>query len=150
MKSYTLRHQVWLPRPRSEVFAFFSQAENLEQLTPPWLRFQIVTPRPIQLREGATIEYALRLRGIPVRWLTVIERWDPPNEFTDVQIKGPYRLWRHTHRFTESGGGTQMEDIIEYALPLGILGQIVNRVQVSRDLAKIFAYREQQVRELFR
>ena len=88
------------------VFDFFSRAENLEQITPPWMRFKMLTPLPIEMKPGATIAYALRVRGFPIGWLTEIERWDPPHEFVDVQAKGPYKLWRHTHRFIESGGGT--------------------------------------------
>lgn len=130
------------------VFDFFSKAENLEALTPPWLQFRIMTPQPIEMRQGATIAYQLRVRGIPVRWLTEIELWSPPYEFVDVQLKGPYRLWHHTHRFEECDGGTRIVDIVRYALPFGPLGRLVHRLRVARDLAKIFDYREQRVRAL--
>ena len=95
-----------------KVFDFFSRAESLETLTPPWLRFRIETPQPIQMRQGATIAYRLHVRGVPLRWLTEIEIWRPPYEFVDVQVKGPYKLWRHIHRFVECDGGTRIVDIV--------------------------------------
>jgi len=144
----TLRRELWVPNPISEVFDFFSRAENLERITPPWMQFKILTPLPITMKPGATIAYALRVHGIPMRWLTEIERWNPPFEFVDVQAKGPYKLWRHTHRFSEVRGGTLIEDVVEYALPFGWIGRLVHRLQVSRDLAKIFDYRTQRVQAL--
>jgi ligand-binding SRPBCC domain-containing protein len=144
----TLRCELWVPNPLSEVFEFFSRAENLERITPPWMQFKILTPLPITMKQGATIAYALRVRGIPMRWLTEIERWNPPFEFVDVQAKGPYKLWRHTHRFSEVRGGTLIEDVVEYALPFGWIGRVVHRLQVRRDLAQIFDYRTQRVQAL--
>jgi len=144
----TLRRELWVPNPISEVFDFFSRAENLERITPPWMQFKILTPLPITMKPGATIAYALRVHGIPMRWLTEIERWNPPFEFVDVQAKGPYKLWRHTHRFSEVRGGTLIEDVVEYALPFGWIGRLVHRLQVSRDLAQIFDYRTQRVQAL--
>src|SRR5271165_6735093 len=129
MKTYTLDRELWVPYPLAVVFDFFSRAENLEQLTPPWLGFRILTPLPVQMNPGAKIAYSIRLHGIPIRWLTEIERWDPPHEFVDVQIKGPYKLWRHTHQFSEVNGGTSIVDTVEYALPFGLLGQFANWLQ---------------------
>lgn len=149
MTVYNLKRELWVPRPLPEVFEFFSRAENLQTITPPWMHFQIVTPGPIEMREGASIAYALRVRGFPLRWLTVIEKWNPPFEFIDVQAKGPYKLWRHTHRFVERDGGTLITDSVDYALPFGILGRLTHRFQVARDLAAIFDYRQQRVRDLF-
>jgi ligand-binding SRPBCC domain-containing protein len=149
MKVYTLRRELWIPHPVSAVFDFFSRAENLEQITPPWMRFQILTPQPIQMREGATIQYALRVRGIPFRWLTEIDRWNPPHEFVDVQVKGPYRLWRHTHTFSPLHAGTSIVDMVEYALPFGLLGRLIHRLRVARDLSRIFDYRRQRIDSLF-
>jgi ligand-binding SRPBCC domain-containing protein len=144
----TLRRELWVPNPLSEVFEFFSRAENLERITPPWMQFKILTQLPIEMKQGVTIAYALRVRGIPMRWLTKIEQWNPPFEFVDVQAKGPYKLWRHTHRFSEVRGGTLIEDIVEYALPFGWIGRLVHRLQVSRDLALIFDYRTRRVQAL--
>jgi hypothetical protein len=132
----------------SSAFDFFSRAENLERITPPWMRFRILTPPPIKMKKGATIAYALRVRGIPLQWLTEIERWNPPYEFIDDQAKGPYKFWRHTHRFSEVDGGTLIVDIVEYALPFGLMGRLVHRLQVARDLSRIFDYRAQRVQAL--
>lgn len=143
MNTYTLQREMWVPNSVTAVFDFFSRAENLERITPPWMRFRILTPPPITMKQGATIAYALRVRGIPLRWLTEIERWNPPYEFIDTQIKGPYKIWRHTHRFSEAAGGTLIVDIVEYALPFGLIGRLVHRLQVARDLSLIFDYRAQ-------
>ncbi len=147
--TYTLRRELWLPHPQTEVFDFFARAENLEQITPPWMHFKILTTLPIQMKQGANIRYAIRVRGIPLRWLTEIELWNPPYEFVDRQIKGPYKLWRHTHTFSTVRGGTSMVDKVEYTLPFGVLGRLVHSLQVRRDLAGIFDYREQRIRERF-
>jgi len=148
MRAYTLQRELWVPNSLSAVFDFFSRAENLERITPPWMRFRILTPLPITMKQGATIAYALRFRGIPLRWLTEIERWNPPYEFIDTQARGPYKIWRHTHQFSEAAGGTLIVDIVEYALPFGIVGRMVHRLQVARDLSGIFDYRAQRVQAL--
>ena len=144
MTVYKLNRELWVPRPLPDVFEFFSRADNLQRITPPWMMFRILTPGPIEMREGAMIAYALRVRGIPLRWLTQIERWNPPFEFIDIQTKGPYKLWRHTHRFSEVEGGTLIVDTVEYALPFGVLGRLAHRIQVAQDLSRIFDYREQR------
>jgi ligand-binding SRPBCC domain-containing protein len=149
MSLYTLYRELWVPHPLPEVFDFFSRAENLELLTPPWLRFRMLTLPPIHMQQGGTIEYALRIHGIPVRWLTEIEHWNPPYEFIDVQLKGPYRTWRHTHRFTAVEGGTSIVDMVRYELPLGMLGRMAHRLQVARDLSRVFDYRAGRVRDRF-
>ena len=148
MSTYLLQRELWIPKPLSTVFDFFSRAENLERITPPWMSFRILTPLPITMKQGAQIAYVLRVRGIPLRWLTEIERWNPPFEFVDVQARGPYRLWRHTHRFSELGRGTLILDQVEYALPFGIVGRMVHWLQVARDLSAIFDYRAQRVQAL--
>lgn len=149
MTIYTLQREIFVRRPLAEVFEFFSRAENLERITPPWMHFRILTPPPIQMREGATIAYALRVRGIPLGWLTEIERWNPPHEFVDVQVKGPYKLWRHTHRFLALQDGTSIVDRVRYALPFGLLGRLVHRMMVARDIDQIFDYRARLVQSLF-
>ena len=105
---HTLRREQSIPRPIDEVFAFFSNARNLEAITPRWLGFRILTPEPIRLQQGTEIQYRLTLRGIPVRWTTGIRIWDPPSRFVDVQLHGPYQLWHHSHRFTSDGAATRM------------------------------------------
>ncbi len=148
MHIYDLRQEQWVPRAIEEVFGFFSDAGNLEQITPPWMHFQIVTPRPIELLAGAVIEYRLRWRGIPLRWISEIAQWQPPRRFVDLQVRGPYALWRHTHEFVPKGAGTLLTDQVQYALPLGPLGRLAHRLAVRRNLEAIFAYRAQRVAAL--
>lgn len=150
MTVYKLRRELWVPHALPAAFDFFTRAENLERITPPWLQFRILTPPPIKMKQGATIAYALRVRGIPLQWLTEIERWNPPFEFIDVEARGPYKSWRHTHRFSEVEGGTSIVDIVDYALPFGLLGRLVHRLQVADDLADILDYRAQRVEALLR
>jgi ligand-binding SRPBCC domain-containing protein len=147
-RTYLIEREQWLNRPIDEVFAFFGDARNLEAITPELLRFSVLTPGPIAMGVGARIEYRLRWRGIPLRWTTIIQAWDPPHRFVDAQLKGPYRLWHHTHTFEEQRGGTLMRDEIRYQLPLGWLGAMMHRVRVRRDVEAIFDYRAQRVGEL--
>jgi ligand-binding SRPBCC domain-containing protein len=145
MEIFHFRSRLLVPRPRAEVFEFFASALNLEEITPPWLRFKIVSPLPIQMREGTQIEYRLKLRGIPVGWRTRITAWDPPKCFVDEQVSGPYRVWIHEHRFMEEEGGTACEDHVQYAPPGGAL---INSLFVGRDIRKIFAYRSDRLRTI--
>jgi ligand-binding SRPBCC domain-containing protein len=138
-----------LPVPPEEAFEFFGEARNLEAVTPGWMRFQIVSLEASQLEEGALIGYRLRVRGIPVRWTTRIVRWEPGRCFVDEQVRGPYRLWEHTHWFEPDGqGGTMMTDRIRYAMPFGPLGRLAHRLFVRRDLRRIFDYRRERIAEL--
>ncbi len=146
MRLFTLTSRVWLPRPLSEVFPFFADAHNLEVLTPPWLRFEVLTPEPIPMRAGTLIDYRLRLRGLPIRWQSEISAWQPPHRFVDEQRKGPYRIWIHEHRFSEHDGSTLVEDFVRYAVYGGTL---VNRVFVARDLHQIFEHRRAKMQEVF-
>jgi ligand-binding SRPBCC domain-containing protein len=104
-----------LPNPPEQVFRFFADADNLGTITPEWLQFEILTPRPIEMGIGTLIDYRIRLYGIPIRWRTRITAWNPPWHFRDEQVKGPYRLWVHDHRFTPHLGGTLMTDQVRYA-----------------------------------
>ena len=147
---HVLRREQRLPAPPAEVFPFFGEAGNLEAITPAWLQFAIVPPRPADMRVGTLIEYRLRLHGIPVSWLTRIEEWIPGERFVDVQLRGPYALWHHTHEFAADGdGGTLMRDTVRYALPYGPLGEVAHRLFVARDLAAIFDFRTERVRAAF-
>ena len=146
---YTLRRRQWIPRPIDEVFAFFSDARNLGAITPPWLGFQMLTPGPVPMAVGTELRYRLRWHGVPVSWTTRIRRWEPPTGFMDVELRGPYALWHHTHRFRACDGGTQMTDVVRYRLPLGWLGRAANALKVRRDLEQIFNYRRDRIAELF-
>jgi len=149
MKHLLTREQI-VARPRSEVFAFFADPQNLERITPSSLRFRIRSPLPIEMRPGAMIDYDLSLFGVRFGWRTVIERFDPPHSFVDVQARGPYRLWRHTHEILEApSGGTRIADRVEYELPLGPLGEIAHRLFVARQLRHIFDHRREVIAELF-
>ena len=144
MEHVLTREQI-LPGTPDEVFGFFADAFNLEAITPPWLGFRIVTPGPIQMAPGTLIEYRLRLHRIPIRWLTRIESWVPGECFVDVQVRGPYRLWHHTHTFEKHEGGTLVRDRVRYALPLGPAGELAHRLLVRRDLERIFDFRQAAV-----
>jgi ligand-binding SRPBCC domain-containing protein len=145
MKTFTLQKQIWLPRPLPDVFRFFADAANLEVLTPPWLSFHILTPRPIEMKTGTRIDYKLRVHGIPVRWQSEITVWSPPERFVDEQRRGPYRHWIHEHKFRTSNGGTIVEDLVHYAV-WG--GELINGLMVSPDLKKIFDYRHRKLVEI--
>jgi ligand-binding SRPBCC domain-containing protein len=134
-----------VPLPRERVFAFFAEAANLERVTPPELHFGILTRRPIPMREGALIDYRLSLFGVPLRWRARIARWYPPAGFVDEQLRGPYRLWEHTHRFREDGGATTVEDVVRYALPLAPFGEVLHPL-VRLQLERIFRFRRSAVR----
>jgi ligand-binding SRPBCC domain-containing protein len=145
----TLTTELWLPRPIGEVFDFFSDAHNLDVLTPPWLHFRTLTPGPIELRQGAIIEYRLRWRVVPIFWRTEIAAWQPPTRFIDRQVKGPYRQWVHEHTFEERDGGTLMRDRVDYAVPGWLLEPLVHRLVVGPDVRRIFDYRKRKMIELF-
>ena len=146
MRIFELNRATTVPASRDEVFEFFSRAENLEELTPPWLSFNIATPTPIEMSVGTLIDYKLKIRGIPLRWRSEISVWEPPHRFVDQQIRGPYRMWHHEHCFTPVEGGTLVEDRVRYAV-LG--GALIERIFVGPDVRRIFDYRGQRLIELF-
>lgn len=143
--AFVLSTQIWVPQKRPDVFALFADAFQLEKLTPPWLRFRVLTQSPIEMHTGRLIDYQLNLHGFPVRWRTEITDWEPPFHFQDSQIRGPYSLWVHTHTFEEVDGGTLVRDRVVYRVPGGSL---VNRLLVQGDLRRIFRYRHEQLPEL--
>ena len=138
-----------VPAPREAVFELFSAAENLGRLTPPFLRFRILTPLPIEMRRGQHIEYRIALGGVPMVWLTEITEWQPNERFVDEQRRGPYSYWRHLHELRESEGGTEMTDTVDYELPLGPLGALAHSLGVKRTLERIFDFRRQAVATAF-
>lgn len=145
MTEHVLQREQWLPAPVEDVFAFFADARNLEAITPPWLHFGLLPPVPTELHAGTLIQYRLRWRMVPIRWVTEIAEWQPPHRFVDLQKSGPYRLWHHTHTFEADAGGTRMKDVVRYALPLGPLGGAMHRLIVRRDLDAIFDFRKRTV-----
>jgi len=147
-RDHELHQESWVPRPLDEVFAFFSEPGNLEILTPSELRFRILTPSPMEMREGLLIDYRLTLAGMGFRWQTLISHWDPPHRFVDEQLSGPYREWVHTHTFEAIDGGTRITDHVRYRLPLFPLGEIARPI-VRLQLRRIFGYRERKIAEVF-
>jgi ligand-binding SRPBCC domain-containing protein len=146
MRTFHYEDELILKVPLEEVFAFFGEARNLEKLTPSWLRFEVLTEGPINMAPGTLIDYRIYWRGIPMRWRTEIEVWEPPHRFVDRQLRGPYRLWRHEHVFAETDDGTSVIDRVEYA-PIG--GVIAQRLAVAKDVRKIFAYRHEALAKIF-
>ncbi len=147
---HVLRREQRLEAPPEAVFPFFADARNLEAITPPLLQFRLLTPDPISMGPGTFLQYALRIHGVPVRWDTLIQDWDPPHRFVDVQVRGPYRLWHHTHDLIAVDGGraTLMRDTVRYAIGFGVLGEVARRALVKRDVEAIFDFRRERVPEL--
>jgi ligand-binding SRPBCC domain-containing protein len=137
-KGWVLRTELWTPASVDDVFALFADAYQLEAITPPWLHFHVITPRPIVIQQGTLIDYRLRLHGVPIRWQSEITAWEPPFRFVDEQRRGPYRKWRHEHTFEELNGGTLCRDCVEYDVPGGPL---IHWLVVARDIRRIFEYR---------
>ncbi|MBL8048671.1 MAG: SRPBCC family protein [Chthonomonas sp.] len=146
-KTHVLECETFLPLPLETVFEFFSNAENLETITPKDLQFSILTPCPIEMRQGALIDYRLKLNGIPMTWKTEIEVWEPGVRFVDNQLKGPYKRWWHEHKFREVEGGVIMNDRVEYELPFGPLGEIAHALFVRKKVQGIFGHREAAIRQ---
>ena len=149
MRIRRFEQEITVARPLEEVFAFFSDAGNLDKVTPPWLGFRILTPLPIRMEAGTEIRYRLKIHGIPVGWRTEITAWEPPHRFVDAQRQGPYRRWIHEHRFAAVPGGTRMQDTVEFALPGWILEPLVHRWLVRPDIERIFAFRHRIFHDLF-
>jgi len=149
LAEYVLQRQQVIRAPLDDVFEFFSNARNLEQITPDWLRFRVLTEDPIEMKVGARIRYRLRIAGVPVGWDTCITRWEPGESFVDRQERGPYRFWDHTHSFEVVREGVLMCDTVRYALPFGPLGRLAHALWVRGALARIFDYRFEKIGQLF-
>jgi ligand-binding SRPBCC domain-containing protein len=147
MKRREFQSELWLPVTPEELFPFFGDAANLNAITPPWLSFRIVTIPPIVMQAGTLIDYRLRVRGIPLRWRTRINEWQPPHRFVDEQVRGPYRLWIHEHMFERRDGGTLVRDKVQYAVPFDL---IVYPLLVRSDVKRIFEFRSQALQRRFR
>jgi ligand-binding SRPBCC domain-containing protein len=146
MRVRNFESQLWLPQPRSKVFAFFSDAQNLDLITPPWVHFRTIAPSLNEMRAGTIMDHRLRIHGYPLHWRSKITHWDPPARFVDEQISGPYRLWIHEHRFEERDGGTLVHDHVRYAVPFDFLS---HRFFIRPEIERIFAWREEKLREVF-
>ncbi|PYI74342.1 MAG: CDP-paratose 2-epimerase [Verrucomicrobia bacterium] len=146
MRIHHFSSEIWLARPIKEVFAFFSDAANLDSITPPWVSFRTVTRQPIEMHVGAVIDYRLRVRGFPIRWRSEITAWEPPYHFVDEQTRGPYRLWIHAHKFESRNGGALVCDDVRYAVPFDWL---LHKLIVRPDVERIFAYRADCLRRRF-
>ena len=146
MRVRNFESQLWLPQPHGKVFAFFSNAQNLDLITPPWLHFRTVTPGPMEMHLGMLIDYKLRIHGFPVRWRSEITAWEPPVRFVDEQLRGPYRLWIHEHTVAERDDGTLVCDRVQYAVPFDWL---THPLLVKRDVERIFRYRNDALRRRF-
>lgn len=133
----------------AEVFAFFEDPKNLEVITPPWLAFRVLGATDSVVRQGTRISYRLRLRGIPLRWESVIAEYLPGEAFADEMLKGPYRRWYHRHGFRQVVEGVEIEDVVDYELPFGPLGRLAHALLVRRELKRIFDYREREIARLF-
>jgi ligand-binding SRPBCC domain-containing protein len=149
MKIFRLHREQLVRRPLRDVFDFFARPENLAVITPPWLGFRILTPSPILMKKGTVIDYSIRVMGVRVRWQSLISAYDPFRGFTDEQLKGPYSFWHHTHDFAETDWGTLITDEIQYAMPLGPIGQIGQKLIVQRQLEEIFHHRSRVIERIF-
>jgi ligand-binding SRPBCC domain-containing protein len=149
MKIRILMSEIWLPASVSAVFDFFSNASNLNEITPPWLKFRILSGQGISMTRGTFIDYSLKIHGVPVSWQSEIQIWDPPYRFVDAQRKGPYRKWVHAHDFEERENGTLVRDRVEYAVHGWIFESLVDRFLVRPDLERIFHYRRTKLQEIF-
>ena len=150
MKVYTLNKSQEISRDIADVFDFFSKPENLCDITPSRMNFNILTPSPIEMKEAAIIDYTIKILGLRIRWRTIITKYDPPNIFIDQQLKGPYSMWHHTHSFKSiAKNKTLIEDTVHYCVPFGVIGRILHRLYIKRDLKKIFLYREKKIKQIF-
>ncbi len=153
MRLHVLEREQWLPATLDRVVSFFADASNLEAITPPWLGFRIRTPLPIEIGPDARIDYRIQLGPIPIGWRTRISVWEPKGSpcarFVDLQERGPYAHWEHTHEFTALGDGVLMRDVVRYALPFGPIGVAAHALLVRGLLARIFDFRFARVRAHF-
>ncbi len=150
MNYYNLHQTQFINKPISEVFYFFSMPENLEVITPRYLNFRIKTPSPVKMESGSIIDYKIKLRGIPFTWSSLISEYNPPYKFIDEQVRGPYAYWHHTHIFSETKGGTLIEDIVKYSIPFGLVGQLAHFLFIKSDLKNIFQHRFNTINKIFK
>ena len=148
MKTFELTKKQLINSSMENVFNFFSKPENLKTITPEKLSFNILTPTPINMGNGTVIDYTIKLFGIPIHWRTLITNYNPPYEFVDEQIKGPYNFWHHTHKFKQVDGGVEISDRVIYSIPMGIIGRVLHFIWIKRDLEKIFSHRKKVIEDI--
>jgi ligand-binding SRPBCC domain-containing protein len=148
-RRYTIEREVIVPAPPEDAFAFFADPANLAKVMPPWLGFQLVRIDGLPMGVGTTIEYTVRALGAPQRSVVRVEEFEAGARFVDVQVRGPYRHWRHEHAFEEWHGSTLVRDRVEYELPYGVLGRVANTMLVARQLQQAFDYRTLAIARLF-
>lgn len=149
MKTHTLTRHTTIEKPIDEVFDFFTKAENLNKIIPPDLHFEMITKLPISIKKGTVIDYKIKIAGIPFKWKTEITEWNPPYSFEDTQVKGPYKIWIHKHKFESKNGFTLMTDIINYLSPGGIFEFVPHRLFVKKKVESIFDFREKSLIKIF-
>jgi len=149
MKIYIIKTKQFIERPLAEVFDFFSTPENLAEITPSELNFKILSPHPLEMKQGAVFDYTIKLYKISVHWRTLITTYEPPYRFVDEQIKGPYSYWHHTHIFKEVNDGVEIHDSVSYSIPFGLLGRLLHAVWIKRDLERIFKFRKNVIDQIF-
>ena len=150
MKVFRLEAKQLIHKPLEEVFGFFSRPENLVKITPAKLHFKILTPSPLEMKQGALIDYTIKMFKVPIHWRTLITTYEPPFRFVDVQIKGPYSFWHHTHIFKEVSDGVEIYDEVHYSIPFGLLGKILHTLWIKKDLNNIFEHRRGVIEDLFK
>ena len=147
---HSLKREATVPGTLASVFEFFNRPENLEQLTPGHLKFDMLTPSPVTMHNGAVFDYTIGLFGLPMRWTSIITNYDPPHQFVDIQLKGPYAYWHHKHGFESCSAGVRVTDDIHYEIGYSLLGRGVLRPIVQRQLESIFDFRAQAIDRIFR
>jgi len=140
----------WVPQSIKKTFSFFKEAKNLEKLTPDFLKFKILSQSTQEINDETIITYRLSIHGIPFKWKSKISDWNPDSKFSDIQLKGPYRYWHHTHSFEEKNGGTLIKDHVLYKIPFGFLGDLVAASFIKKDLETIFSYRNKRIDTLMK
>ena len=138
----------WVSKTKEEVFSFFSEPKNLGKLTPKDFHFKILNISTETTEKGTRLDYKMKINGIPLKWQTLITRWDPPESFSDKQEKGPFKKWNHLHFFKDSAGGTLIFDQLDVELPLGFLGYTLAGWKVFKDIDKIFDYRRKIIHKI--
>ena len=150
MKKHTIRFEQFIDLPVEDVFNFFSKPENLSLITPPRLRFKILTPTPVPMKKGQSIDYILTIMYLfKIRWTSLIQEYNRPYSFVDTQITGPYSYWHHTHSFISHKNGTIIKDCVVYSIPFGIVGTFLNAIYIKYDLNSIFKYRHKILDQIF-